>query len=79
MRYVLIFLLILFSSCLDFPDKPKEIKNYSDIYDKTCLEGVLYWDFMHKLAPAFNKDGTLQLCDEEEDDEEIKEIAILNH
>lgn len=34
-------------------------------YNKECLDGVVYYGSMKKLAPAFNQDGTLKLCDKE--------------
>mgnify|MGYP003146984480 CR=1 FL=1 len=31
-------------------------------YNKECIDGVVYYENMKRLAPAFNQDGTLKLC-----------------
>jgi len=33
-------------------------------YDKACLEGVVYWHNGHQLSVAFNRDSTVQTCEE---------------
>lgn len=32
-------------------------------YNKECIGGVMYYENMKRLAPAFNRDGTLKPCD----------------
>ena len=31
-------------------------------YTYLCLDGVKYWNGTRRLAPAFNTDGSLKLC-----------------
>lgn len=37
--------------------------NARGTYNEECLDGVVYYENMKRLAPAFNQDGTLKLCD----------------
>jgi hypothetical protein len=37
--------------------------NYCGYY-KICLDGVIYWQQGNIFTPAFNKNGTLQICEE---------------
>lgn len=32
-------------------------------YNIVCIDGVSYYENIKRLAPAFNRDGTLKLCD----------------
>lgn len=34
-----------------------------DIYKKVCFEGVSYWYGPYRLAPVYNTDGEIVLCD----------------
>ena len=33
-------------------------------YKKACLNHVYYWSSHYRLAPAYNPDGTLQICED---------------
>lgn len=50
-------LLVSLSGCNDKPF------NERGTYNEECLDGVVYYENMKRLAPAFNQDGTLKLCD----------------
>ncbi len=49
-------LLVLLSGCGDMDG----IKRGT--YNKECIDGVVYYENIKRLAPAFNQDGTLKLC-----------------
>lgn len=58
MRVVLALLLVGFLvGCNERYDK--ENQTYY-----TCRSGVKYYRFAQSITPAFNRDGTLQLCEE---------------
>ncbi len=41
------------------------IKTQYQYYHKICLDNVMYWTGNDKLAPVFNIDGSLEICNEE--------------
>lgn len=32
-------------------------------YNNECIDGVIYYENVKRLAPAYNRDGTLKLCE----------------
>ena len=60
MRYLLILFLLV--GCSD-PSKmePKATRILG--LNKVCLDGVVYYSGGRKLAPAYNREGEIQLCD----------------
>ena len=57
----LLAVLVLVAGC-EAPEHPSKatISNWNT----SCFDGVLYYDLLNRLAPAYNRDGTLKLCGE---------------
>jgi hypothetical protein len=50
--------LVVQSSKTASTNKPK----YGFKYQNECIRGVVYYEYMSRLAPAFKPDGTLYTC-----------------
>lgn len=57
MKYMLLVLAVLLSACNRNDDGTTLFTR------KSCINGVVYYENGHKLAPAFKPNGTLFLCD----------------
>lgn len=55
MRIAIIVILLVAASGCQIPDA-----------ERVCMSGVIYYQTGYQLAPAFEKDGTLYLCQEKE-------------
>ena len=55
-----VFTFMLIAGCEGGVKSTKGTPKYK--YNKVCIEGVFYYESIKRLAPAFNVDGSLQLC-----------------
>jgi hypothetical protein len=60
------FLILLIALCMISCNDPqwKDTKYHS--YKVVCLDGVEYWKGHNRLAPRYNRDGSIRTCEEEE-------------
>ena len=67
LKLLLITGVIAIVGCSDYNDQGDTIsvKDFKP-FRTTCLDGVRYYGSGHKLSPAWNPDGTLQLCSMED-------------
>lgn len=59
-KLLIVFLSVLLVSLGGCSDK---IFTSRWTYNEDCIDGVIYYENTQRLAPAFNQDGTLKLCD----------------
>ena len=57
--YVILMLASL-AGCDVVPNPPMQMKQTTSTY---CIDGVLYYDLHNRLAPAFNQDSTIKICE----------------
>ena len=54
---------VFLTACVDTSNEaPKEATH---IYSKQCLQGVVYWKGLKKLAPVFKPDSTVETCSQD--------------
>lgn len=62
MKIIVIILALFLVGCEVYSTKGKYSGTNSNLWEN-CINGVVYYEFMHAITPAFKTDGTLYLCD----------------
>jgi len=65
---LILFIFICLSISCDDANRPDYTKTEYNYYHKICLENVMYWINGNSFSPVFNIDGSLEICEESEED-----------
>ena len=67
MKSIFIILVALtLSACENESEHIKGVYSYGGGKPTLCLNGVVYYNFSHMMAPAFGTDSKVILCEEKE-------------
>jgi hypothetical protein len=60
-KLLILFITIVLTGCSEDWTTPREYNP-----DRRCIDGVMYYQGLRSLAPAFNRDSTVKTCKEVE-------------
>lgn len=64
-KYYMSIMLLLLVGCIPSPESTQKNPEESSMHKLViCLDGVRYWYAGNQLAPMFNKDSKVVLCEE---------------
>jgi hypothetical protein len=72
-----LLLVVLLIGCQDYKSTHKSThtnpEDHTESYRQICLNGVKYWNEYSRLAPVFNKESKVELCNYDDAKENFKD------